>query len=319
MPSPRMTRRARLRADFERTRLLAAALPANRELGPPIPPPLPPGATVTLSGRGETFIRIQDGPEGGLPVLLLHGWTASGDTNWFATFPALAPHHRAICIDHRGHGRGMRPEAPFSLEDCADDCAALLDELGIPEAILVGYSMGGPIALLTAQRHPSKVAGLVLCATALEWKGGLLARWQWRFLSVMEWGMRRGKGDSLIARWMHYASTVNPSLSPYRAWLAGEVRRATPADIVGAGRALSQYDFRPFAGAVRAIPSSVVFTTRDRLVKRRQQRALIDALGSEVFEIAEDHDACVVAPEAFGAVVVAAISSVATRAQGRDR
>ena len=51
------------------------------------------------------------------------------------------------------------------LADCADDMAALIDELGTGPVIAVGYSMGGPIAQLLWKRHPEKVAGLVLCAT----------------------------------------------------------------------------------------------------------------------------------------------------------
>ena len=61
---------------------------------------------------------------------------------------------------------GSAPGARFRLADCADDAAALLDVLGIDQAIVVGYSMGGPIAQLLWHRHPEKVAGLVLCATS---------------------------------------------------------------------------------------------------------------------------------------------------------
>ena len=53
----------------------------------------------------------------------------------------------------------------FRLEDCADDVVALADELGVRSFIPVGYSMGGPIAQLVWKRHPSRVEGMVLCAT----------------------------------------------------------------------------------------------------------------------------------------------------------
>ena len=75
--------------------------------------------------------------------------------------------HRVVAPDHRSHGRGLRPDAPFSIDDCADDAAALLGTLGIDRAVAVGYSMGGSVALALARRHPDKVAGLVLAATAL--------------------------------------------------------------------------------------------------------------------------------------------------------
>lgn len=99
-------------------------------------------------------------------VLLLHGWTATADLNWFAVYETLGQHFRVISLDHRGHGRGIRTRKPFRLADCADDAACLLSELGIKKVIPVGYSMGGPIALLMWRRHRAVVDGLILCATA---------------------------------------------------------------------------------------------------------------------------------------------------------
>src|SRR5438067_7824302 len=110
---------------------------------PPLPPPLPPGSAVLLPGRGETFARVTSEPTDRTPVLLLHGWTASADTNFFPLYPELDGARRIIALDHRGHGRGMRPEEPFSLEACADDAAALVRQLGIERVVVAGYSMGG--------------------------------------------------------------------------------------------------------------------------------------------------------------------------------
>src|SRR4051794_36508517 len=79
----------------------------------PLPPPLPPGRTILLPGRGEIFARITDGPAGDsapLPALLLHGWTASADTNWFPLFDSLEGHRRVVAPDHRGHGGASAPK-----------------------------------------------------------------------------------------------------------------------------------------------------------------------------------------------------------------
>ena len=61
-----------------------------------------------------------------------------------------------VALDHRGHGRGLQSDEPFRLADCADDVAALVDELGLGPVIVVGYSMGGPIAQLLWRRHPRR-------------------------------------------------------------------------------------------------------------------------------------------------------------------
>src|SRR3954454_6854090 len=132
---------------------------------PEPPVPLPPARTVHVPGRGEVFLRDSGGD--GTPVLLLHGWTASADLNWYAQYaPLVDAGFRVLAIDHRGHGRGMRALSDFRLEDCADDAVGALRTLDTGPAILAGYSMGGPISLLAARRHPEQVQALVLCATA---------------------------------------------------------------------------------------------------------------------------------------------------------
>ncbi len=126
-------------------------------VGAPVPPACPPGRVMNLPGRGEVFVRDSGGAPANPVVLLLHGWTASADLNFFPVYACLAESYRVIALDLRGHGRGMRSIAPFSLEDCADDAAALLEQLGAGRVIVVGYSMGGPVGLLLARRH--RIAG----------------------------------------------------------------------------------------------------------------------------------------------------------------
>src|SRR5271165_355420 len=109
----------------------------------PVPPWLPPGRVINLPGRGEVFVRDSAGMPAAPAVLLLHGFTVSADLNFFPAYASLAESYRVIALDLRGHGRGMRSAEPFTLEDCADDAAALLGQLGTGPVIVVGYSMGG--------------------------------------------------------------------------------------------------------------------------------------------------------------------------------
>lgn len=131
---------------------------------------VPKGVPLELAGRGRTWIREWEGPPGARPVVLLHGLGATGGLNWSGAFERLGRKFRVIAIDHRGHGRGIRTHR-FRLEDCADDVAALITQLGLKEPLLAGYSMGGPIATLVWRRHPETVGGLVLCATSRNFRG----------------------------------------------------------------------------------------------------------------------------------------------------
>jgi 3-oxoadipate enol-lactonase len=277
----------------------------------PIPPPLPPGRTVTVDGRGELFVR--DTGETGPVVLLLHGWGATADLNFFTAYPALGA-YRVLALDHRHHGRGLRTNALFSIEDCADDAAALLTTLGVDRAVVAGYSMGGPIALSLARRHPGAVAGLVLAATALEFSSDVRDEALWRSLTVIEGALRQGRGDGIMQRLLREAVDRQPELDAHRAWLAGELRRGYVPGILEAGRALRAFDARRWASAIDR-PAAVVVTIGDRLVLPRKQQALAAALRSSVIELAGDHDAPVVNGPAFAAALRIAVDEVALRAR----
>ncbi|MBA2626088.1 MAG: alpha/beta hydrolase, partial [Acidimicrobiia bacterium] len=135
-----MATRTNWREERQRLRSFSRRLPQlNPE--PPLPPPLPPGRVVDVPGRGEIFVREAPGPKGAPTVLLLHGWTASADLNWWRVYPSVPSIGSLLAIDHRGHGRGIRSDEPFSLEAAADDAAALLEHLGAGPAIVCGYSM----------------------------------------------------------------------------------------------------------------------------------------------------------------------------------
>ena len=280
--------------------------------GAPVPPPLPPGLVVALPDRGEVFVRDCGpgaGDATGPPVLLLHGWTVSADLNFFAAYDELAARHRVVALDHRGHGRGLRPRTPFALEDCADDAAALLGELGVGPVITVGFSMGGPIAMLLHHRHPELVAGMVFCGAALEWKESPRERLLWRGVSLLEVALRSGTGEGIVARVLREVIDGSPELEALEPWVRGEFHRGYPPDLAGAGRALSTYDGRPLADDVD-VPCAVVVTTRDQLVRPEKQYALADALGAETFMLDGDHFAPFSRGPAFAKAIATAVARV---------
>jgi hypothetical protein len=137
-------------------------------------------------------------------------------------------------------------------------------------------------------------------------------------MALLELALRLGPHKSLLERVLQRAVDTSPDLEEWRGWLKGELRRGDPADIAHAGRALGEYDARPFAGSVD-VPTAVVVTTKDRLVRPRKQRALAAAVrDARLFELAGDHDACLVLAEPFRAVTVAALRSVGAGAVLRE-
>jgi pimeloyl-ACP methyl ester carboxylesterase len=303
-----------LRDEARRLRRLARPLGVPSP-GAPVPPPLPPGYVVALPGRGEVFVRDSGGDgHPPPPVLLLHGWTVSADLNFFALYGELAARHRVIALDHRGHGRGMRPRTAFSLEECADDAAALLDELGAGPAAVVGFSMGGAIAMLLHHRHPETVAGLVFCGTALEWKATARERLVWRGMSLLEVALRSGTGEGIVARVLREVIDGSPELEALEPWVRGEFHRGYPPDLAGAGRALSTYDGRPLAPDVE-VPCAVVVTTTDQMVRPEKQYELADALDAEIFTLDSDHFAPLSKGAAFAKAIRTAVDRVSAAAE----
>ncbi|MEU2662242.1 alpha/beta fold hydrolase [Micromonospora sp. DT46] len=97
----------------------------------------------------------------GRPLLLLHGGFGSVET-FAPILPALAARRRVIAVDLQGHGRTADVDRPLRYESMADDVAALIGHLGLAEADVLGYSLGGGVALRTAIQHPALVRRLVV-------------------------------------------------------------------------------------------------------------------------------------------------------------
>jgi pimeloyl-ACP methyl ester carboxylesterase len=272
-----------------------------------LPPDLPPGNTVTVPGRGEVFVRDSGGD--GPPVLLLHGWTVSADLNWEPSYGALVQAgYRVIAVDHRGHGRGLRTPAPFRLIDCAADAAGALRTIGCGPAIAVGYSMGGPIAALTARDHSEVVSGVVLCATACHWREARL-RLFWRTMGLL----RLSVSLFPLQTWRWALRRWGYPDGPRTTWAASELARGSARDLAEAGRELSRFDSRPWIGRLPQ-PVAVVLTTRDTAVPPRKQRELAAASRAPVFEVASDHFAPSAAKQAFNAALLRALDAVQPRA-----
>jgi pimeloyl-ACP methyl ester carboxylesterase len=93
----------------------------------------------------------------GDPVVLLHGSFMTITNNWTEWIGELSKTRKVIAIEMQGHGRTADIKRDLSYENLADDVAGLLDHLKLPQADLIGYSMGGAVAMQCAIRHPDKV------------------------------------------------------------------------------------------------------------------------------------------------------------------
>lgn len=101
----------------------------------------------------------------GVPLVLLHGFPLN-HTMWNAQMEALAASCQIIAPDQRGFGRSPLGERPLTIEQLADDLAALLDGMHIRQpAVICGLSMGGYVTLVFHRKYPARVRALILCDT----------------------------------------------------------------------------------------------------------------------------------------------------------
>src|SRR5882762_4505296 len=107
----------------------------------------------------------------GDPVVLLHGSFMTITNNWPQWIGELSKTRKVIAVEMQGHGRTADIKRDFSYENLADDVAALLDHLKIPSADIIGYSLGGGVAMLCAIRHPEKVRKVVSISASMRSDG----------------------------------------------------------------------------------------------------------------------------------------------------
>jgi len=106
----------------------------------------------------------------GRPLVLLHGAYMTIDMMG-PILTGLGESHRVIAVEQQGHGRTADVDRPLTYERMADDTAALMRQLDLHDADVVGYSMGGGIALQLAIRHPVLVRRLVLASASFAHDG----------------------------------------------------------------------------------------------------------------------------------------------------
>lgn len=243
-------------------------------------------------------------------MLLLHGWAVTSDLNWFPVYPTLAERYRVIALDHRGHGRGLRPaDGIVRLSDCADDAAALLEALEVPRAVVVGYSMGGAIAQLLWRRHPAVVDGLVLGSTARHFQGGPISDLWYRSYTPLALLAHRATGpaDAVVRRRIDR----RVGGAPRGPWMRAELEQVSPAGLLSAMRSLGRFRSTGWIGDVD-VATSVIVTTRDRTVPPRRQRGLAGAIdGARRLEVDGPHDAIVSRAEAYAPILRTAVDHVA--------
>ncbi len=278
--------------------------------------PIPEGRMVELPGRGSTYVTDTPGPSpDSSTVVLLHALGCTGLLTWFPVVQRLAQKHRVVTLDQRWHGRGVKSD-DFSLHDCADDVAALVEVLDLRDVIVAGYSMGGVVAQRVWRQHPDLVRGLVLCSTADRFQLSVVERLFFTGMGASMLGLRevsRSRTATRAARAAAAAVDLRPT--DIQDWALAEFRSTSPWAVGQALASLGRHHSRPWLGRID-VPTAVVVTTGDRVIPAERQVGLARSIrGATMHEVDSGHAACVLESEKFVPAFLEAVATVNARAR----
>ena len=128
------------------------------------------GERVRVVEGGAGRLRVSDGGEGGVPVVLVHGLGSELET-WRPVLDRLRGSRRAIAYDQRGHGQSD-PAGEYSIAALAGDLGRVVEQLGLPRFWLAGHSFSGTVVSAYAAEHPEKLAGAVYVDAVGDASGG---------------------------------------------------------------------------------------------------------------------------------------------------
>ena len=297
--------------------LMLAVAGAQRFVDVPEVGTVPEGRMVDLPSRGRTFVVDVPGPTRDAPtIVLLHALGCTAYLSWAPSLGVLSRTHRVIAFDQRWHGRGIRSRR-FRLADCADDVAAVMDELGVRQAVVAGYSMGGPIAQLFWQRHPDRVSGLVLCSTARNWRG---KRREKLFFPMLTLGMHSLSAYANV-RVEQFAQAL-PEMpvideDPH-AWTKAEFRSTSVWSYPEVIAELGRFNSASWIGGVD-VPTAVVVTERDHTIPVSRQRKLAEAItGARVYSAPGGHASVFLDAKRWVPIFAEAVTDVTAATGGYD-
>lgn len=248
--------------------------------------------------RGNTLHYTREGLQAGVPLVFINS-LGSDLRIWDRLAPNFAGRFPIIRYDKRGHGLSDCPSGPYSIQDHANDLAGLLEHLNVKEAILIGISVGGMIALDYAARYSQNVLALVLCDTAA--RIGTPEFWDTRIEAVREKGLD-GMAETILARWFAAAfSAQHPA--EFRGYY-NMLTRTPVSGYMATCEALRAADLSDTVGAIKT-KTLVLCGAEDLATPPDLGRKLAESLSDARFELIERaaHLPCVEQPETMAAKI----------------
>ncbi|PZX33851.1 AraC family transcriptional regulator [Cupriavidus phytorum] len=251
-----------------------------------------------LDHAGARLFYTVDGPESA-PAIVFSNSLGTDHTMWEPQAAALAGRFRVVRYDTRGHGRSTAPGDAFTVEQLGQDVIAILDALGIAQAVFCGLSMGGLTGMWLGIHAPERFSRIVLANTAA--KIGNAEGWNTRIDTVLRDGMGVMVAPS-VERWFTpgFAATAERALDGLRSVLA----RLDPRGYAACCAAVRDADFRESVSSI-PVPVLVIAGSHDPSTSAQEGSTLADAVpGARYIELPAAHISSFEQPGRFTAALI---------------
>lgn len=238
----------------------------------------------------------EDGTADGAPVVFANS-LGTHLRLWNPILPHLPEGLRIIRYDMRGHGQTTVPKPPYSMGALVSDIEALLDHLGVKDAVFVGLSVGGLVAQGLAAKRRDLIRALVLSNTAA--KIGTHEIWQGRFDLIREGGME-AVADATMERWFSKAWHGTDQIQYWRDMLTA----TQPDGYIGTGQAIAGTDFYTTTAAL-TLPMLAIAGAHDGATPPDLVRETQELVKGSRFHLIRQggHLPCVEQPEEYAQVL----------------
>lgn len=238
------------------------------------------------------------GPENGPTLCITHS-LASDSGMWGEQMaPLLAAGWRVLRIDMRGHGGSDPAPGPYTMDALADDCARVIEALGVAPVHYMGLSIGGMFGHSLALRHSRLLKSLMLCDTSPSSPPNAKQLWGERIAAVKAAGSLETIADATVERW--FTPAMRQTRPARWRQIRDTVAQTTVVGFIGCGAALQGFDYTAKLGAIR-LPTLVVWGVGDPGTPPEVNRQIVAGIpGARGEEIADArHFPNVERPDAF--------------------
>lgn len=245
--------------------------------------------------------------EGQGPVIVLSHALALDRHMWDALSAALAPHCTVVRYDTRGHGQSPVSDAPYALDDLAEDAAAVIRSLDRGPVVFAGLSLGGMVGQALAARHPELLRGLVVINSAAHYADRSL--WDTRMQAVKAGGMP-AVAEGSLDRWLSPAFRQTPEGQAVADRLRQRLLTTDPLGYVQACEAIAAMDLR--AGNRRiTTPTLIVAGRQDQATPPALSQAMAaDIAGSQLVEVDAAHISAAENPRALAQAIMGWVATL---------